>query len=58
MYKDATQELLDIALDITFNPFVLTLLLKSYIISLLCGDVRKIHLIPLSRLRCWTNIYH
>lgn len=39
-------------------PFVLTLLLKSYIISLLCGDVRKIHLIPLSRLRCWTNIYH
>lgn len=58
LYKDTIQELLSIALDITFILFVLILLLKSYIISLLCGDIRKIHLILLSRLRCWMNIYH
>lgn len=39
-------------------PPALIFLLKSYIISLLCGDVRKIHLILLSRLRSWMNIDH
>lgn len=39
-------------------PPALISLLKSYIISLLCGDVRKIHLILLSRLRSWMNIDH
>lgn len=57
-YKDTSQELLSIALDITFILSALIFLLKSYIISPFCGDVGKIHLILLSRLRCWMNIDH
>lgn len=57
-YKDTSQELISVALDITFILSALIFLLKSYIISLLCGDIGKIHLILLSRLRCWMNIDH
>lgn len=57
-YKHTSEEMLGIALDITFILSALIVLLKSYIIFLLCRDIRKIHLILLSRLRSWTNIDH